>query len=194
MIRNHENIARFSDATAAFEADPSKNATTCTGFNCGSENANAPDLCWARKPNVKMGIGVYGEQYVAKDIGVFARAMYSDGKTEVDAYTSTDCSASFGMLAKGSLWSRPKDVTGLGINFGWISSPHVEYLRLGGIDAFIGDGHINPASEIGLDAFYSVNFRKSFWLSGDYQHVANPAFNSDRGPVNIFSVKLHGEF
>ncbi len=33
--RNHENIGRFSDAVAAFQADPQKNATTCPGFNYG---------------------------------------------------------------------------------------------------------------------------------------------------------------
>ena len=71
--RNHEVIGRFSDAIAAFVADPLKNATTCTSFNYGSGNATAPDLCWARKPNVKKGIGLFAEQYVAKDIGVFAR-------------------------------------------------------------------------------------------------------------------------
>jgi high affinity Mn2+ porin len=192
--RNRENIGRFSDAIAAFKADPQKNATTCTGFNYGSNNAHAPDLCWARKPNVKTGLGIFGEQYVAKDIGVFARAMISDGKTEVDAYTSTDRSASFGALAKGSLWLRPGDITGIGLNVGWISKSHADYLRLGGIDGFIGDGDITPAAERALDLFYSVNYRKSFWLSGDYQRVINPAFNADRGPVNIFSVKIHGEF
>jgi hypothetical protein len=31
--RNREDIGRFSDAIAAFEADPAKNATTCPGFN-----------------------------------------------------------------------------------------------------------------------------------------------------------------
>ena len=29
---NRENMGRFSDAIAAFESDPQKNATTCTGF------------------------------------------------------------------------------------------------------------------------------------------------------------------
>lgn len=192
--RNRENIGRFSDAIAAFQADPQKNATTCTGFNYGSNNTTAPDLCWARKPNVKIGAGIFIEQYVARDIGVFSRAMISDGKTEVDAYTSTDRSASFGVLAKGSSWSRSRDVTGIGVNFGWISKAHADYLRLGGIDGFIGDGHISPARESALDAFYSVNFWKSLWLSGDYQRVVNPAFNSDRGPVSILSVKIHGEF
>ena len=140
--RNRENIGRFEDAIAAFRANPQLNATTCIGFNYGSNNANAPDLCWARKPNVKTGIGIFGEQYVARDIGVFSRAMISDGKTEVDAYTSTDRSLSLGMLAKGSSWSRPRDITGIGISFGWISKAHVDYLQLGGIDGFVGDGRI----------------------------------------------------
>lgn len=192
--RNRENIGRFSDAVATFETDPQKNATTCTSFNYGSNNANAPDLCWVRKPNVKTGIGIFGQQYLVRDIGVFGRGMIADGKTEVDAYTSTDRSLSFGMLAKGSSWSRPRDLTGVGVNLGWISAAHVNYLRLGGIDGFVGDGRITPAAESALEAFYSLNFHKVFWLSGDYQRIVNPAFNSDRGPVSILSVKIHGEF
>ena len=101
---------------------------------------------------------------------------------------------SFGMLAKGSSWSRPRDVLGAGANFGWLSKAHVEYLRLCGIDGFVGDGRIKPATESALDVFYSFNFQKVFWLSGDYQHVTNPGFNKDRGPVNVFSVRIHGEF
>ena len=192
--RNHEDIGRFNDAVAVFEADPRKNATTCPGFNYGSGNASAPDLCWVREPNVKVGIGAFAEQYLARDVGVFSRAMFSDGQTEVDAYTSTDRSASFGALVKGSWWSRPADLAGLGMNLGWISAAHASYLRLGGIDGFIGDGSINPAMETALDVFYSVNVRRWLWLSGDYQHVINPAFNADRSPVNIFSARLHAEF
>ena len=193
--RNHENIGRFTDAIAAFEADPQKNATTCTGFNYGSQNSNAPDLCWARRPNTKMGIGIFDEQYIARDIGVFARGMYADGKTEVDAYTSTDRSASLGTLAKGSSWSRANDVAGIGLNFGWISNAHAQYLRLGGVDGFVGDGTIHPATESALEMFYSVYFGKApLWLTADYQHIWNPGFNRDRGPVNVFGLRIHGEF
>jgi high affinity Mn2+ porin len=192
--RNRENIGRFSDAIAVFAADPAKNATTCPGFNYGSDNGEAPDLCWARKPNTKSGIGVFAEQHVARDIGVFSRAMASDGQSEVDAYTSTDRSATLGVLAKGVAWSRPLDVAGVGVNLGWISANHAEYLRLGGIDGFIGDGSIRPAMESALELFYSVNVAKSLWLSGDYQHITNPAFNADRGPVNVISVRMHAEF
>ncbi len=192
--RNHENIGRFSDAIHAFAADPQKNATTCTGFNYGSSNTNAPDLCWARKPNVKLGIGIFGEQSLGHTIGVFSRVMISDGKSEVDAYTSTDRSTTIGVLAKGAWWSRPGDVVGGGVNLGSISKSHAQYLGMGGIDGFIGDGHIHAAQEIALDAFYSVKVRKVYWLAGDYQRINNPAFNADRGPLNIFSLKVHGEF
>ena len=193
-FRNNENIGRFSDAIAAYKANPQENATTCPGFNYGSNNATAPDLCWVRRPHVKVGVGAFGQQSLTKDIGVFARGMYADGKTEVDAYTSTDRSMSVGSLAKGGAWSRPRDVTGVAYNWGWISGVHANYLGMGGIDGFVGDGHIRAASERALDLFYSANYRRSFWVSGDYQHVTNPAFNADRGPVNIFSVRVHGQF
>jgi high affinity Mn2+ porin len=31
-------------------------------------------------------------------------------------------------------------------------------------------------------------------LTGDYQFVQNPAYNKDRGPANIFALRLHAEF
>jgi hypothetical protein len=43
---------------------PKRTLPTCTGFNYGSQNAGAPDLCWARKPNVKKGTGGFAEQYI----------------------------------------------------------------------------------------------------------------------------------
>jgi high affinity Mn2+ porin len=33
-----------------------------------------------------------------------------------------------------------------------------------------------------------------FIVTADYQLIANPAYNADRGPVSIFSGRLHGEF
>ncbi len=101
--RNHVFTGRFAEAIAAFEANPAKNAAVCTSFNYGSKNSSAPDLCWVRRPNVKLGIGINLEQYIIKDIGVFLRGMYSDGRTEVDAYNPADRSLSFGAVAKGSL-------------------------------------------------------------------------------------------
>jgi high affinity Mn2+ porin len=195
--RNHVFSGRFDDAIAAFEADPGKNAADCpsTGYNYGSRNLSAPDLCWVRRPNVKVGVGINLEQYVAKDIGLFLRAMYSDGRSEVDAYDSADRDLSLGVVAKGSLWRRPFDVVGVGLALSSISGIHAQYLAMGGVDGFIGDGHLRQASEGLIDVFYSVNLLKAIWLAADYQLLWNPGYNADRaGPVQMPGVKIHGEF
>jgi hypothetical protein len=193
-FRNHEVMGRFDDAIAAFRADPKKNAASCSSFNYHSANATAPDLCWVRRSNVKAGIGLDLEQHLTEDAGFFFRAMYADGQTEVQAYTSADRSLAFGGVSKGSAWNRPADVTGIGAGVGWVSQAHADYLRLGGIDGFIGDGAIREAPEASVDVFYSVNFLRAFWLTGDYQHVWNPGFNADRGPVNVFGLRFHAQY
>jgi len=33
-----------------------------------------------------------------------------------------------------------------------------------------------------------------FHFIADYQLITNPAYNADRGPISIFSGRLHGEF
>lgn len=193
-FRNRENMGRFDEAVAQLRADPTRNATTCAGFSYGSGNAAAPDLCWARRPNVKVGIGVSLEQQVARDVGVFFRGMIADGRTEVYSFMSNDRSLSFGATAKGAAWRRPADVTGAGVGVGWISREHADYLRLGGSDGFIGDGTISPAAETVLEAFYSVSVASSVWLSADLQHIVNPAYNADRGPVEVLGARVHAEF
>jgi hypothetical protein len=192
--RDHVITGRFAEAIAAYEANPADNAAACTSFSYESTNASAPDLCWVRRPNVKLGIGINLEQYVAKDIGVFLRAMVSDGKTEVDAYNPADRSLSVGAVAKGSTWRRPFDVAGVGFGMSWISAIHAQYLAMGGIDGFIGDGNLRQAAEGVVEGFYSVNLLRAVWLAGDYQFLWNPGFNADRGPVHILGAKIHAEF
>ena len=193
-FRNREVMGSFDNAIAAFRADPSKSAANCTAFNYGSANAGAPDLCWVRQPEIKLGVGIDLEQHLTEDAGLFFRAMFADGQTEVQAYTSADRSLSFGALAKGSAWGRPADLAGAAAGFCWISAAHAEYLRLGGIDGFVGDGGLREGTETAVEAFYSVNFLRAFWLTGDYQRIWNPGFNADRGPVNVFGLRLHAQY
>jgi high affinity Mn2+ porin len=193
--RNRVHSGSFDDAIAIFQADSTKNAAACVDFNYGSQNAGAPDLCWARKDNVKVGIGVDVEQFIAKDIGLFLRAMWSDGGSEVVAFNAADRSLSFGAVARGSLWNRPFDVTGIGLGMSWISGSHARYLALGGIDGFIGDGALRQASEGVFEIFYSLNLFRAIWLSGDVQLLWNPAYNADRGgPVTVLGARVHAEF
>lgn len=192
--RNQAYMGRWDDAVAAYRAAPEKNAAACTEFHYDSTNSAAPDLCWARKPNVKMGIGINLEQQIFDDIGLFFRGMYSDGKTEVYSYTSTDRSVALGAIAKGARWNRPKDSLGIGYARAWLSESHVKYLAMGGIDAFIGDGAIRYRCENVVNLFYSLNLLSSVWLTADYQHIENPAYNAARGPVDIYGARIHAEF
>ena len=195
---NRENTGRFDDAIAAFEADPTgRNAATCAGagrYNYGSTNTNAPDLCWARKTNHRYGIGINLEQHITDDIGVGARGMLTDGNTEVYAYTPTDTSLAVNVLAKGAPWHRNRDLAGVGFAINWISDVHAKYLNMGGVDGFVGDGRLNKAPESVFEIFYSFSVFDPFWLSVHYQHLTNPAFNADRGPVEIFGGRAHAEF
>jgi hypothetical protein len=194
--RNHEVAGRFADAIAALQADPTKNAAACPAnvYNYTSGNVTAPDMCWVRKPDTKVGIGINLEQHITEDVGVFLRAMYSDGQTEVDAFDPADRDLSFGAVAKGPLWHRPFDVAGLGYATAWISDIHAQYLAKGGVDGFVGDGGLRQAPENVIDVFYSFNLLKAIWLTADYQHLWNPGFNADRGPVEIFGGRVHAEF
>ena len=133
------------------------------------------------------------EQHLSRDIGVSARAMVSDGKSEVYAYTPTDRSLAINLLAKGASWQRGRDLAGVGYAVNWISDIHAKYLNMGGVDGFIGDGHINKAAESVVEVFYSLNVFDPLWVSADYQHLINPAFNGDRGPVEIVGGRVHAE-
>jgi high affinity Mn2+ porin len=195
LYRNYELMGRFADAISAFEANPANNAANCGNlYNYGSENANAPDLCFVRKANVKVGIGLNAEQHITPDIGLFFRAMYSDGKTEVEAYDSADRSMSVGTVVRGTKWGRPLDSLGVGFGTSFISAIHAKYLAMGGVDGFIGDGALTKANEVMAEIYYSKHIVKSIYTSLDYQRVWNPAYNAARGPVNLFGVKFHVEF
>ena len=204
--RNRENMGRFADAIAALAANPADNSANCpptsaTSFQYtnldgspSSTNAAAPDVCFVRKPNIKLGIGINLEQEIVDDVGVFFRGMYSDGQTEVYSFTSTDRSISLGVMGRGTTWHRGNDRAGIGYGEGWISKEHAAYLGLGGIDGFIGDGKLTQAAEHVFEVFYSLNVASPLWVSLDYQHIWNPAYNADRGPVDIVGARVHAEF
>jgi hypothetical protein len=45
-----------------------------------------------------------------------------------------------------------------------------------------------------VEAYYNVNVYKGTSLMAGFQHIVNPAYNADRGPVNVGTVRLHTEF
>ena len=75
-----------------------------------------------------------------------------------------------------------------------LSKVHRDYLAAGGLGFFIGDGRLNYRPEGVLEAFYNLKLTKAAWVTLDWQRIGNPAYNADRGPVNVASVRLHTEF
>ena len=75
-----------------------------------------------------------------------------------------------------------------------ITKAHQNYLAAGGTGILVGDGRLNYAPEGVLETYYSVQICDPTSVSLDYQFVANPAFNQDRGPVSIFGARLHVEY
>jgi high affinity Mn2+ porin len=69
-----------------------------------------------------------------------------------------------------------------------------EYFAAGGLGILIGDGRLNYQLEKVLEAYYSVSVTNWATVSFDYQFIADPGYNADRGPVSIFSARLHAEF
>lgn len=160
------------------------------------QNPAAPDVDSTQHyGRHKYGFGISADQYLTKDFGVFAKASYNDGHTETWFFTEIDRSLSFGGVLKGSSWKRPDDEIGLAFVANGLSADHKDYLAAGGYGFLIGDGKLNYSPEMIAELYYKINaYQKKFWLSPDYQFILHPAYNADRGPVNVFGIRAHVEF
>ena len=152
------------------------------------------DLSQTRTGRIKYGYVVNLEQALNDEIGLFGRWSWNDGKTEIMAFTDIDASLSLGASIKGTRWGRPDDVIGLGGAINSLSRDHREFIAAGGLGILIGDGQLNYRRERILETYYAYALNKQMTLTGDYQLITNPAYNADRGPVSVFSGRLHGEF
>lgn len=143
----------------------------------------------------KYGFGISADQYLSPDFGVFAKASWNDGHTETWYFTEIDRSISFGGTLKGTSWGRTGDELALAFVGNGLSPSHQNYLAAGGYGFIIGDGKLNYAPEIIAELYYKTNaYQHKLWLSPDYQFILHPAYNADRGPVNVIGVRAHVEF
>jgi high affinity Mn2+ porin len=122
------------------------------------------------------------------------RLGWSDGRNETWAFTEIDRTASLGALWSGKAWGRKKDSVGGALVVNGLSPEHQDYLAAGGYGFIIGDGALRYGPELIVEAFYNLQLPHGLSLSGDYQHVVNPAYNQDRGPVDIVGFRAHLEF
>jgi high affinity Mn2+ porin len=140
---------------------------------------------------LKYGSGVSFDQEINPDAGFFVRLGWNDGKTQSFAFTAIDRLASGGLSVKGTRWHRKFDVVATSFTAGGLSAVHREYLAAGGLDFLIGDGRLNYDPEYVWESFYSARVVPGFYATFDLQHDTDLAYNRDRGPVNIYSIRLH---
>ena len=134
------------------------------------------------------------EQEITSDLGVFARAGVANGGIEPYDYTDIDRTVAAGLALKGTQWGRPGDTLGFAGIVNGISKIHEQFLNDGGLGILVGDGQLpHPGREQIIETYYQFpvyNWHATF----DYQFVVNPAYNRDRGPVSIFSLRAQTEF
>ena len=142
----------------------------------------------------KSGLYLNLEQAVTSQLGVFARASLNDGRNESLSFADIDRSISGGISLRGAAWGRPDDTVGIGAAINNLSRSHRDFFANGGLGLVIGDGRLSYSAERAAEAFYALSLTKALTVSADYQLVANPAYNRDRGPAHFIAVRLHADF
>ncbi len=141
------------------------------------------------------GVSVNLQQQVTEDVGVFARAGWADGSVEPWDFADIDRTVSAGVSIAGRQWERPDDTVGIAGVVNGIAGVHQAWLNAGGLGILIGDGMLpHPGPEGIVETYYSYALSLAVHLTADYQFVANPGYNTDRGPANVFSGRVHWQF
>jgi hypothetical protein len=143
---------------------------------------------------VKYGFGVNFEQPLNAWMGIFGRWGWNEGRHESFAYTEVDETAEIGVGANGQRWHRKFDRAGIVFVSNGISRDHQEYLMLGGSGFLLGDGRLNYGRENIIETYYTLHAWRGIYPSFGLQHINNPGYNRDRGPVIVPTLRLHGEF
>jgi hypothetical protein len=181
VFRNFERMGAFTDAVQAADA-------------AGGGVPEVPDVGKVRRNQSKYGFGLALEQAVHPDGGVFLRGSWNDGHTETYSFSEIERCLAIGGAMRGPLWRRPGDTVGVAWVVNGLSKDHQSYLARGGLGFLIGDGQLpNYRPEQILEAYYSFAGFRALWFSADFQHVTNPAYNADRGPVNFIGIRMHLE-
>ena len=177
LFRNRGRFGRFDDALALAGA------------------GRAPDTAQVRRVTTRAGMSINLEQQLGDQLGLFARAGFADPAVEPYDFTDIDRSLALGLALGGKGWGRPQDRIGLAGVVNAIGATHQRYLAAGGIGVLVGDGSLaRPGDEAIVEAYYDWQPRRGIDLSLDYQHIANPGYNRDRGPANVVALRLHGGF
>jgi high affinity Mn2+ porin len=142
----------------------------------------------------KYGFGINTEQNLTRYLTAFARFGWDNGKTESFAYTEVDQTLAEGIGANGAWWHRKQDRAGVAFVSNAIKKDHQNYLADGGLGFLLGDGGLDYGRENIFEAYYTVHAWRGIYLAPGVQHINNPGYNRDRGPVVVPTFRAHVEF
>ena len=143
---------------------------------------------------LKYGLGYNTEQEMTENLRVFGRFGWNEGQHESFAYTEVDQTVELGADYTGTRWHRPVDKVAIAVVSNAIKADHQEYLKLGGLGFLLGDGKLNYGRENIVESYYTWHFWRGLSYSLDVQHIDNPGYNRDRGPIWVGSVRAHVDF
>jgi high affinity Mn2+ porin len=147
-----------------------------------------------RYGRVRYGFALSGDQEITDSLGAFFRLSWSYGANETWSFTEIDRSLALGISVAGTPWNRKNDNTGAAVVVNGIAEPHRAYLAAGGYGFLIGDGALDYSFEGIAEAYYRLALTDNIAFTGDYQLILHPAYNTARGPVNVFGVRAHIAF
>ncbi len=154
-----------------------------------------PDTAMVRRDASRTGFALNVEQAIRKSLGAFLRLSFNDGSKEAFDFTDINRSLAVGVSAGGRGWRRPEDQSGVAIVISAVSGGARRYFERGGLGILVGDGQLPAArTEQILEGYYRLQLLPSLALTLDLQHVRNPAYSRDRGPVDIAGLRVHAEF
>jgi hypothetical protein len=176
---NSANLGIYRDAVAAFQR----------GISPPPDITSHP---W--HITRKYGFGLNLEQNLTQHLTAFARVGWDNGKTESFAYTEVDQTVVEGLGANGAWWHRKQDRAGIAFVSNAIKKDHQTYLADGGLGFLLGDGNLNYGRENILESYYTLHLWRGIYLAPGVQHISNPGYNRDRGPVLVPTFRAHVEF
>ncbi len=152
-----------------------------------------PIITTQQQGRVKVGFGLNVEQQITSTISAYGRLGWQSGNTESFAYTEVDSTAAIGIGSLGKYWGRPEDKVGTTYVNNAISPEHARYLQLGGLGFLLGDGNLTYGQERISETYYTLHIVRGISIAGDFQEIWRPGYNQVRGPVTVYSFRVHLE-
>ena len=146
------------------------------------------------RTTVKYGFDINLLQQLSKNFRAFSRFGWNEGQHESYAYTEVDQTFQVGADLAGERWHRKSDKIGIVVVTNAIKKDHQDYLKLGGLGFLLGDGGLNYGRENIFETYYNVHVWRGIYTAFDLQHVNDPGYNRDRGPVLVPSLRFHLDF